>query len=60
LMTGFVFIHNLLLAIYSGVTFVNMAIALHKTVHRDLPFNDIVSCFISNILYSIGTKEEVS
>jgi hypothetical protein len=33
----------LALAIYSGVTFVNMAIALHKTVHRDLPFKDIVS-----------------
>lgn len=43
LMTGFVFLHNLALAIYSGVTFVNMAIALHKTLHRDLPFKDIVS-----------------
>ena len=43
LMTVFVFLHNLSLAIYSGVTFVNMAIALHKTVHRDLPFRDIVS-----------------
>ncbi|CAM0142336.1 hypothetical protein VKS41_002177 [Umbelopsis sp. WA50703] len=41
LMTAFVFLHNLALAIYSGVTFVNMAIALHKTVHRDLPFKDI-------------------
>jgi hypothetical protein len=53
LMTAFVFLHNLSLAIYSGVTFVNMAIALHKSVHRDLPFSDIVSTTTSDQIFDL-------
>ncbi|KAI8980350.1 ELO family [Pilobolus umbonatus] len=33
-MTAFVFVHNLILAVYSGITFINMAQAMHKTFHR--------------------------
>lgn len=32
--TAFIFVHNLMLSIYSGVTFVNMVQAMHKLFSR--------------------------
>lgn len=42
-MTGFVFIHNLILSIYSGITFVNMAYSLHKLFNRGSTLHFAVS-----------------
>jgi hypothetical protein len=44
-MTAFVFVHNLILAIYSGVTFVNMAYNMHKLFNRGSSIHDAVSIY---------------
>lgn len=42
-MTAFVFVHNLILAVYSGVTFINMAYNMHKLFNRGSSLHDSVS-----------------
>lgn len=42
-MTAFVFVHNLLLSVYSAITFINMAQAMHKLFNRGNNLHDAVS-----------------
>lgn len=42
-MTAFVFVHNLILSIYSGITFINMAQNMHKLFNRGSSIHDAVS-----------------
>jgi hypothetical protein len=42
-MTAFVFVHNLLLSVYSGITFINMAQNMHKLFNRGSSLHDAVS-----------------
>lgn len=44
-MTAFVFVHNLLLSVYSGITFINMAQAMHKSFNRGSTIHDAVSIY---------------
>lgn len=74
LFTTFVFLHNLFLSIYSGVTFVNMVQALHR-LFNNYSVHDAVSyttetkeraknntCFISIVMWMehFGTKHWVT
>lgn len=45
-MTAFVFVHNLLLAVYSGITFINMAYNMHKLFNRGSSLHDAVSSLL--------------
>lgn len=42
-MTAFVFVHNLILSVYSGITFINMAQNMHKSFNRGSSIHDAVS-----------------
>lgn len=52
-MTAFVFVHNLLLSIYSGITFIYMAQNMHKLFNRGSSLHDAV------IINKIGVKNWV-
>lgn len=43
LMTAFVFVHNLLLSVYSGITFFYMIQSMHKLFNRGSSLHDAVS-----------------
>ncbi|KAI8640076.1 ELO family [Parasitella parasitica] len=53
LMTAFVFVHNLILSIYSGITFINMAQNMHKLFNRGSSIHDAY-CDTDNFLWNEG------
>ncbi|CAO3635641.1 unnamed protein product [Mucor hiemalis] len=52
-MTAFVFIHNLLLSVYSGITFISMAQAMHKSFNRGSSIHDAY-CDLDSFLWNEG------
>ncbi|CAO0795404.1 unnamed protein product [Mucor circinelloides] len=52
-MTAFVFVHNLILSIYSGITFINMAQNMHKLFNRGSSIHDAY-CDMDSFLWNEG------